>query len=97
MTDAQYKEALTTRGKQKLNEDEKILVLKGDINSHSVLFVLEKDYQIGDIVKVVSAIYHLSYTTRLLGITEAWDEKGYHITPQLGKESKTILDYLGGR
>lgn len=97
LTDAQYKEALTTRGKQKLNEDEKILVLKGDINSHSVLFILEKDYQIGDIVKVISTIYHLSYTTRLLGITETWDEKGYHITPQLGKESKTILDYLGGR
>ena len=94
LTDAEYRELLHARGVQKLAELQPVLSLTGTINPNDLLFRLGTDYQLGDIITIRSAKYHLMKKVRLTSIQQTWDTNGYHIDPVFGKESPTVLDRI---
>ncbi|MHA3997699.1 siphovirus ReqiPepy6 Gp37-like family protein [Lactococcus cremoris] len=97
LTDSQYKAALTSRGIEKLAEQEEVLTINGDIDLESNLFVYGKDYQIGDRVRFTSKLFNLTKTSVLAGINETWDSTGHHMSPLWDKESPTVFDIIKRR
>lgn len=95
MTDTQYKEALTNRGKAKLSERKRILTLIGETPVTSKLFKLGEDYWLGDTVTLRSSLYNLKKESTITTIKKTYDSKGLFIEPIFGKESPTIYDILG--
>ena len=94
MTDAQYIEALRNRGLAKLAEQQRILLVNGQININDELYEYKKDYDLGDLVTIVSEKFGLSKKAQLTSVTRTWDEHGYHIDPIFGKEAPTIIEKL---
>lgn len=97
LTDSQYKATLTSRGIEKLAEQEEVLTINGDIDLESNLFVYGKDYQIGDRVRFTSKLFNLTKTSVLAGINETWDSTGHHMSPLWDKESPTVFDIIKRR
>lgn len=97
LTDSQYKAALTSRGIEKLAEQEEVLTLNGDIDLESDLFVYGKDYELGDRVRFTSKLFNLTKTSVLAGIDETWDNTGHHMSPLWDKESPTVFDIIKRR
>lgn len=95
LSDAQYKAALTNRGKSKLAERKRILTLTGEVPVSSKLFKLGEDYKLGDTVSVRSDLYNLRKKSTITTIKKTYDSKGLYIEPIFGKESPTIYDVLG--
>lgn len=97
LTDSQYKATLTSRGIEKLAEQEEVLTLNGDIDLESDLFVYGKDYELGDRVRFTSKLFNLTKTSVLVGIDETWDNTGHHMSPLWDKESPTVFDIIKRR
>lgn len=97
LTDSQYKATLTSRGIEKLAEQEEVLTLNGDIDLESDLFVYGKDYELGDRVRFTSKLFNLTKTSVLAGIDETWDSSGHHMSPLWDKESPTVFDIIKRR
>lgn len=97
LTDSQYKAALTSRGIEKLAEQEEVLTINGDIDLESDLFVYGKDYELGDRVRFTSKLFNLTKTSVLAGIDETWDNTGHHMSPLWDKESPTVFDIIKRR
>jgi hypothetical protein len=97
LTDSQYKATLTSRGIEKLAEQEEVLTLNGDIDLESDLFVYGKDYELGDRVRFTSKLFNLTKTSVLAGIDETWDNTGHHMSPLWDKESPTVFDIIKRR
>lgn len=97
LTDSQYKATLTSRGIEKLAEQEEVLTLNGDIDLESDLFVYGKDYELGDRVRFTSKLFNLTKTSVLAGIDETWDSSGHHTSPLWDKESPTVFDIIKRR
>lgn len=94
MTNTQYDELLRQRGLEKLSAQQPILTLSGEINPNDQLYRLNEDYQVGDIVMLRSENFGLKQKIQLTSIQKTWDQNGYHIDPQFGKASPTILDKI---
>lgn len=97
LTDSQYKATLTSRGIEKLAEQEGVLTLNGDIDLESDLFVYGKDYELGDRVRFTSKLFNLTKTSVLAGIDETWDSSGHHTSLLWDKESPTVFDIIKRR
>lgn len=93
MTVAQYKLALTERAKEKLSEQQPILILDGDINMQNQLYQYKVDYDLGDTVRRSSPTFHLSYNAQITEIQEIY-ENGIQIIPTFGKRSPTLIDII---
>lgn len=52
-------------------------------------FEYKKDYDVGDIVKVVSEDYGVEITHNILEVTEFWDSTGFHLYIVFGDFSVT--------
>lgn len=94
LSNSQYDEVLRERGRSKLNEYQKIFQLSGVIDTRSELFVLGKDYDLGDTVLINSSLFNTKYTAQITSIEKTWDEKGYFVDPVFGKTSPTVYDIL---
>lgn len=79
MSDTDYAKALVERGNNKLSEKERLLTLSGDIDLQSHLFVLGKDFNIGDNVIIKSSEFMMSKVSQITTITYTFDTKGRHV------------------
>jgi len=92
LTDAQYRNVLTTRGHQKLAEAiefecvEFTTLLKGN-------FEYRKDYDVGDIVTVRKESWGLSQDLRLTEILEIYESEIPRIEPTFGFAVPTTIDW----
>lgn len=91
LTDQQYKDKLIQRGKEKLTEATEILEVSGEVNFKSSLFQYERDYQVGDIVRVTSERFKVSKSSVLTEMVETWDETGYHLDPTFDKSKNNKI------
>ena len=94
MPDNQYLEALKGRGVKSLAERQAILKIDGNINMKSKLFVFNRDYGIGDRVRITSERFNLSKVATLIGVEEVRDEKGHQLSPIWDKETTTLIDKI---
>lgn len=94
MPDNQYIEALKGRGVKSLAEQQAILRLDGNINIHSKLFIFNRDYSIGDKIRITSKRFNVSKVATLIGVEEVWDEKGHQLSPIWDKETTTLIDKI---
>jgi hypothetical protein len=94
LTDAQYNAALTSRGNEKLAEQQKVLTLSGELNMQSKLFTFGVDYGLGDTVKIKSKTFGVSKTATITSVKYTYDHTGEYIEPIFGKESPTVFDIL---
>ena len=93
MSDLEYEQALIQRGREKLAEHNKVLILDGDINVHNQLYEYGVDYDLGDIVRRSSPTFKLAYNARITEIQEIY-ENGLQIVPTFGKRSPTLIDMI---
>lgn len=93
-TDMQYIKALKDRGTSKLNEQEAVLTISGDVNLDNPLFEYGVDYDVGDRVRITSKRFGVTKTVVLTSMTEMWDDSHHTLTPTWGKESPTMLDII---
>lgn len=94
MSDAEYREALRSRGRSKLAEHNKVFTFGGDIDLKSSLFRYKEDYDVGDRVTIKSSTLGLKKTAVLAGVEETWDEQGHHLTPIWEHESLNVLEMI---
>lgn len=93
MTTAEYTSALTQRGKEKLAEQQAILILDGDIDVRNQLYSYKVDYDLGDTVRRSSPTFNLAYSAQITEIQEIY-ENGLQIVPTFGKRSPTLIDII---
>lgn len=93
LTNAQYQQVLTQRGKDKMAERVPVLEVNGTINLDSELFKFRTDYNVGDRVRITSKTFNLTKTSVLNSVEEVW-EKGHTMTPTFGNSSPTITDII---
>lgn len=94
MTDAEYDQALINRGKSKLSETQKILILNGEIDTRNELYEYGVDYDLGDRVRITSDLFNLTYTDVITEIQETYDSNGKWIEPTFGRRSPTLIDII---
>ncbi|QQC73022.1 siphovirus ReqiPepy6 Gp37-like family protein [Lactococcus garvieae] len=94
LTDAQYLEQLKQRGKQKLAEHAEIIQIGGEVNFDNLNFQYEKDYQVGDTVRVTNARFGYSKASILTEMQETWDESGYHLDPTFDKDRVSLTKII---
>ena len=94
LTDVQYLEQLKQRGKQKLAEHAEIIQIGGEVNFDNLNFQYEKDYQVGDTVRVTNARFGYSKVSVLTEMQETWDESGYHLDPTFDKDRVSLIKII---
>lgn len=78
ITDADYTAQLEGRGREKLAETETSEAFSGEVDTAHT-FMLDVDYTVGDVVTVENE-YGIRADTRIIFVSECWDESGYSIT-----------------
>lgn len=78
-TDAEYRAVLKAEGKQQLAEMQLVESFSGTINVNYGIWVLNRDYFLGDIVTVQDNSIGKYANVRITEITEVQDENGYSI------------------
>ena len=94
MTDAQYIQALKDRAKTKLADQQRILSLSGELVVSSEMFVLGRDFGLGDTVKIRSSLFNVSNTAMITAMKYTYDYTGEYVEPTFGKQSPTVFDIL---
>ena len=79
MTDAEYKAALTERGKEKMVDYKAVTAFEGEVD-YLNSFIYKKDYYLGDIVQIENE-YGLGGKARITEVVTAHDEGGYSVYP----------------
>ena len=79
-TDAEYKKMLDSRGKLELAQMIQIDSFSGTINTMFGSWVLNRDYQLGDIVTVQNNKIGVYANVRITETTEVQDENGYNVS-----------------
>ena len=79
-TDAEYKAMLDSRGKLKLAQMIEVESFSGTINTSFGNWLLNRDYEIGDIVTVQNNDIGIYANVRIVETTEVQDENGYTIS-----------------
>lgn len=90
---AGYTEALTFRGQSKLNELEMRYIFDTTVNPHGNL-TYKTDFDLGQLVKVVSKTWGVSMTTRIMEVEETFDADGQSISVVFGKAELTIAQKI---
>mgnify|MGYP000910973767 FL=1 len=90
---AGYTDALTFRGQSKLNEMAMRYTFDTTVNPHGNL-VYKIDFDLGQIVKVVSKVWGVSMMTRITEAEETYDADGQSISVVFGKAELTIAQKI---
>lgn len=90
---AGYTDALTFRGQSKLNELEMRYTFDTTVNPHGNL-AYKIDFDLGQIVKVVSKAWGVSMTTRITEVEETYDAEGQSISVVFGKAELSIAQKI---
>ncbi|MGX4600239.1 siphovirus ReqiPepy6 Gp37-like family protein [Faecalimicrobium sp. JNUCC 81] len=92
----EYDELLRTRGKEKLNEHQKIETFNCTLlNSGSLEY--RKDFDLGDKVSIVNKKWNLILHERITSIEETYDQDGLTIEINIGNNIPSLLDKLKRR
>lgn len=90
MTEAEYNNALQTRGKEKLGEYKALTLFEGEVEPYNS-FVYKKDYYLGDIVQIENE-YTFGGIARITEVVTSHDDSnGYSIYPTF-----EMIDEEGG-
>lgn len=92
ITNQNYVQFLTERGKEKLAEREIVQSFEAEIEPQTS-FVYKPDYNLGDIVTVTNE-YGVTANPRIVEIIESWDDTGYTAIPTFDAmevADKTVL------
>lgn len=79
-TDAEYKAMLDSRGKLELAQMVQIDSFSGTINTMFGSWILNRDYQLGDIVTIQNNKIGIYANVRITETTEVQDENGYNVS-----------------
>lgn len=90
---AGYTDALTFRGQSKLNELAMRYTFDTTVNPHGNL-AYKIDFDLGQIVKVVSKVWGVSMMTRITEVEETYDADGQSISVVFGKAELTIAQKI---
>ncbi len=88
-----YIETLTFRGQSKLNEQVIRYSFDTSVNPHGNL-TYKVDFDLGNIVKVISKAWGVSMNTRITEIEETYDADGQSISVVFGKSEITIAQKI---
>jgi hypothetical protein len=88
-----YIDALIFRGESKLNEQQLIISFDADVNTRGNL-VYKTDYDLGDVVTVVSKQWGLLQDLRITEIEETYDVNGLSLDLTYGKGELTIMQKI---
>lgn len=77
-----------------LKQNKPLKSLDVKIVSHESPFIYKVDYDVGDIVKIISEEYRVELTKNILEITEFWDCSGFHLYIIFGDIPRDILTEL---
>ena len=83
---------LIQRGEEKLAEVKEEISLTFDVVQENKSFVYEKDYNVGDIITVVSD--YATMHTRIISATEDYSDKGYELKIEAGKEIPDLVSLI---
>lgn len=92
LTDAEYLNLLTQRGKEKLAEHKNIQTFEGKIITNN--YTYKEDYDLGDIVTVMDKRWNVIVNTMITEINEIYENGKVEIVPTLGNNIPTIFDKL---
>lgn len=90
---ADYTGALTFRGQSKLSELAIRYAFDAAVNPHGNL-IYRVDFDLGQAVQVVSKIWGVSMTTRIMEVEETYDADGQSISITFGKAEPTIAEKI---
>lgn len=90
---AGYTDALTFRGQSKLNELSMRYTFDTTVNPHGNL-TYKIDFDLGQMVKVVSKTWGVTMTTRITEVEETYDADGQSISVVFGKAELTIAQKI---
>ena len=88
-----YTDALTFRGQSRLNELAMRYTFDATINPHGNL-IYKTDFDLGQVVKVVSKAWGVSMTTRITEIEEIYDGTGRSLDVTFGKGALTLFQKI---
>ena len=88
-----YTGALTFRGQSKLSERAIRYAFDASVNPHGNL-IYKKDFDLGQVVKVISKIWGVSMTTRIMEVEETYDAAGLSVGVMFGKSELTIAQKI---
>lgn len=93
LTDAQYKNILGQRGKEKLAEHQEVKTFESEVNTRGNN-VYKVDYDLGDIVTVTDKKWGITLDTRITEIEEVYEEGKTEVNPTFGNVIPTIIDKM---
>lgn len=91
--DAEYRQMLITRGKNKISEFKRTETFNSEVNLKSNL-IYKKDFDLGDKVSSISNRWNVSVDERITEITEIYEADGLTIDVVFGKDEKGIIEKL---
>ncbi|MBQ6994961.1 MAG: siphovirus ReqiPepy6 Gp37-like family protein [Lachnospiraceae bacterium] len=90
LTEAEYLEALTTRGHEYLNENKVFENFEAEAEAE-VNFIYGKDYDLGDVVTVKKKKWGISQDLRITEICEVYENGGMYVVPTFGDALPTRM------
>ena len=93
MSDTDYNLLLTEKGNETLAENQEIKTFDSKININSNL-KYKVDYDLGDIITFVSKKWGVTSDTRIIQITEIYEEQGLSIDITFGTNIPTLIDKI---
>jgi hypothetical protein len=91
LTDTEYKNVLTQRGNEKLQEYKEVKTFDSIINTKGNN-IYKADYDLGDVVTIVDKKWNLRLDTRITEIQEIYEGGKIDINPTFGNNIPTIMD-----
>ena len=92
LTDAEYLEALRTRGMEYLAEHGTIENFEAEAEA-DVNFTYEKDYDLGDIVTVKKKKWNTAQNLRITELCEVYEYGGMYVVPTFGDALPTTIKW----
>ncbi len=92
---AGYENALLFRGQSKLSTLSVLSAFDAEVNPHGNLRY-KTDFNLGQVVTVLSRKWGLTLTTRITEVNETYDEGGLSLGMVFGKGALTLMDKLKG-
>ena len=90
-----YQDALLYRGQSKLSTLSMLSAFDAEVNPHGNLRY-KTDFNLGQVVTVLSRKWGLTLTTRITEVNETYDEGGLSLGLVFGKGALTLMDILKG-
>ena len=92
LTDAQYLEALKTRGQEYLNENKVLENFEAEAEA-DVNFIYGKDYDLGDVVTVKKKKWNTAQNLRITELCEVYEYGGMYVVPTFGDALPTTIKW----